>query len=266
MSCKQYRTQIFDMALGDSEEQNAASESELRRHLAVCPACREEFERERRLAARIESTLGASLAAEPSPRMVAQVRQQIARNASSRDVTFWQRFHAPRRAAAIVACAILLTAGLVWKTRRTPHSRSQTETVEASRLEKPRTKNLEFAGMGAKEIPRSIKGQLTVATSPSKREAAVRATPKPALRPQRARMRRGLEQTIPQVLVPKNEMALVLQLYYGTRSGEINGASLVATPPGFKREPDGSLGIAPITIKPIEIAKLGSTSGPAEAP
>lgn len=267
MNCKRYRKQICGLVLAEPEQQTAARNSDLRRHLEICAACREEFERERRLAGRIESTLGASLAAKPSPRIVAQVRQQIDQNAGRPEIAFWPRFHAPRWAGAAVVCAILLTAGVIWKTHRTPHSRSQTESVETARMQKPRTENLEYAGLRSMKSPRSIKGQLTVATPLAKTEASVRAAAKTALRPHRVHMKRGSEQTIPRVLVPKNEMALILQLYYGTRSGVIDGASLVATPPGFKREPDGSLGIAPIEIKPLEIAKLddGLASAPRNA-
>ncbi len=63
---------------------------------------------------------------------------------------------------------------------------------------------------------------------------------------------------MPQVLVPKDEMALVLELYNGVRTGKIDGASLLATPPGFKREADGTLVPTPIEIKPIEISRLDS--------
>lgn len=60
----------------------------------------------------------------------------------------------------------------------------------------------------------------------------------------------------PEVLVPKDEMALVLELYNGARTGKIDGASLLATPPGFKREKDGTLASVRIEIEPIKITKL----------
>lgn len=61
---------------------------------------------------------------------------------------------------------------------------------------------------------------------------------------------------VPQVLVEKDEAALVLDLYNAVRTGQVNGASLVAPPPGFKREKDGSLVPVPLKIEPIEIAAL----------
>ncbi|MGH9354058.1 MAG: hypothetical protein ACRD2G_18165 [Terriglobia bacterium] len=63
---------------------------------------------------------------------------------------------------------------------------------------------------------------------------------------------------MPQVLVPKDEMALVLKLYNDARTGKIDGTSLLAVPPGFKREADGTLVTTPIEIKPIEITQLDS--------
>lgn len=69
---------------------------------------------------------------------------------------------------------------------------------------------------------------------------------------------------MPEVLVPKNEMALVLSLYNGVRTGRIDGASLLATPPGFNRDPDGTLVAAPLKIEPIKISEIKPVSSPTE--
>ncbi|MDE3180746.1 MAG: hypothetical protein KGM47_13945 [Acidobacteriota bacterium] len=264
MNCDHYQAQIHDLALGDSEKQNASIESALQRHLAVCAACREELERARVLAARIDDAIKGSLAFEPSPRFASQVQQQIARNAGRSESAYWPRFHSPRWIAAAVICAIVLTAGVIWKTQSISLDHSRGAAIETA--EKPRTENLEHSGLEAKKGPRSSKGRLTVATPLPTEMAAASATTKTAYRPLRTRTRRRPDQQTPQVLVPKDQMALILQLYYGTRTGVIDGASLVVTPPGFKREPDGTLAAVPIEIKPLEIAKLSSTSSPAEAP
>lgn len=74
--------------------------------------------------------------------------------------------------------------------------------------------------------------------------------------PARHARTRTAKASTPQVIVPKNQMALILEVVREAQSGRIDGKSLFSVPPGFKREPDGSLGIAPIVIKPIEIARL----------
>jgi hypothetical protein len=62
------------------------------------------------------------------------------------------------------------------------------------------------------------------------------------------------------VLVDKNEAESLAKLYESIQSGRIDVASLAAVPPGFERQPDGSLVPAPLKVAPleIEVAKLDS--------
>lgn len=251
MSCKQYEGLITESAAGALDKCGAEREAELRGHLAECPQCREGFERQRRLAAAIDRTLERSMAVEPSPNLVSQVRQRIAANANRSKASFWLAIPTARWVAVAFACAAVVAGMTIWRSRQSP---GHSPTLSMPRAENPRLEN-------AAKGPRSIKKRLTVATRRLKETVAVGTPPIPA---RHARVQRTAKASMPQVIVPKNQMALVLELYYGTSSGRIDGASLVAVPPGFKREPDGSLGIAPIEIKPIEIAKLDV--GPASPP
>lgn len=281
MNCKRYKTWIIEAALGVSQKHNAAREAELRRHLAACAVCREEFEHERRLTAAIDHTLERSLAAEPSAGLAAQVRQKIAGDDGRSETAFWPRFRVPRWAAVAVACAVVLAAGVIWKNLRLPARGSLTSAIDVARAEKPpslRSKRAESNGpevdsrgprlsdrgsLSAEKGPRPITGRLTVATPLSKKVATVRAAKGVARHTRRVRTTKP---QMPEVLVPKNEMALVLELVNGTRTGRINGESLLKVPPGFKRAPDGTLVPVPIEIKPIHIAKLDVGPGSMDEP
>ena len=56
----------------------------------------------------------------------------------------------------------------------------------------------------------------------------------------------------------KNEQESLAKLYESINSGRVDVASLAAVPPGFERQPDGSLVPVPLKIAPLDIAKLDS--------
>lgn len=264
MNCKRFKMWIIDLAAGAPGKGSEEHDAELHRHIAACPECREAFQREIRLETAIDRALERSLVGEPSYGFVSQVRQRIAADANRQKFGFLRPILSARWAGLAVLFAVVVAGGIFWKYHQPQLARSR--AVRMARAENPR---LEDAATGS----RSIKKRLTAA-NPGLKEAGSRGTVSvpweraaasttPRLA-RHARAPRAAKASTPEVIVPKNQMALVLQLYYGTRSGEIDGASLVAVPPGFKREPDGSLGIAPIVITPIQIAKL--EVGPASPP
>ncbi|MGH9450835.1 MAG: anti-sigma factor family protein [Terriglobia bacterium] len=278
MNCKRYKTWIIDSALGVSQKHNAAREAELRRHLEACAGCGEALERERRLLAAIDQTLERSLASEPSAHFESRLRQKIAEEAVRSNARFWRPFHAPQWAAIALACAVAIAAAVVWKNYRRPAQGPQSTKEEinvaaaaptsAVRVEHSRGQRLPGRdSQAAEESQRSIQKRLTVAANAALPGARTILRARAEASRRAHRMKVPGEET-PHVLVPKNEMALVLELVIGTRTGRINGESLLKVPPGFKRAPDGTLVPAPIEIKPIEIAKLddepsSARSGPA---
>ncbi|HEV2419689.1 MAG TPA: zf-HC2 domain-containing protein [Terriglobia bacterium] len=240
MNCKRYAKWINEAALGALD---ATREAEFRRHLLECPRCQTQIEREQRLLAAIDQTVARSLAAEPVANLYVQTRQRIAEGASAK-----VGFSPPLRALATVAaaCVIVVAIVLAWKAqRRSVQQAAPTVTVareeHVPQAVRHETRTVTPSGNGARQV----------AVSHSKRRTRLRH---PGNNPSH-------QDTLPQVLVPKNEMALVLELYNGVRTGKIDGASLLAVPHGFTREKDGTLESAPIEIKPIEIARLNKNLG-----
>lgn len=241
MNCKRYAKWINEAALSALD---ATREAEFRRHLPECPRCQMQLEREQRLLAVIDQTMTRSLAAEPAASLYVQTRQRIAEGATAK-----VGFSLPLRALATIAtaCVIVVAIVLAWQAQRRSVRQHAAPTVTVAREQL---------------APQAVRHETkTVAPSSNQaRQVAVRHSTR------RARLRRpgsnpSHQDTLPQVLVPKDEMALVLELYNGVRTGKIDGASLLAVPPGFKREADGTLVPTPIEIKPIEIAQLSDGSG-----
>ncbi|HEV2500527.1 MAG TPA: zf-HC2 domain-containing protein [Terriglobia bacterium] len=242
MNCKRYAKWINEAAFGALD---ATREAEFRRHLLECPHCQTQIEQEQRLLAAINQTMARSLAAEPAASLCVKTRQRIAEGATAK-VSFWLtlRILGTVAAACVVFVAIVV---LAWQVQRRSVRQHAAPTATVAREE---------------SAPQAVRHETRTVTPSGNgvRQAAVSHSSR------RARSRRpgnnlSHQNTLPQVLVPKNEMALVLELYNGVRTGKIDGASLLAVPPGFKREPDGTLVPAPIEIKPIEIAQLGDDSG-----
>lgn len=75
MSCAGYKSWIEDAAIGALDERRA---SELHAHLEECTACSALLERERALAAAIDSSVIASVSGEPAPYFASRVRARIA--------------------------------------------------------------------------------------------------------------------------------------------------------------------------------------------
>ncbi|MGH9401777.1 MAG: hypothetical protein ACRD2P_06690 [Terriglobia bacterium] len=185
--------------------------------------------------------MASSRAVEPAARLHIQVRQKIAKGVAAK-----VGFSFPLRGMATVAaaCAVIGAGVLVWQMQRPSTRRLKAPTVTVAR-EQP--------------APQLVLHETKTVAPPVNRarQEAVRHSKR------RARLNRSggnppRRDAMPQVLVPKDEMALVLELYNGVRTGKIDGASLLATPPGFKREADGTLVPTPIEIKPIEISRLDS--------
>jgi hypothetical protein len=75
MACETHRSSMTDAALGVLDP---AREGRFHAHLGECAACSEEFARAQALARAIDLGVDDSFRAEPSPALLARVRQQIA--------------------------------------------------------------------------------------------------------------------------------------------------------------------------------------------
>jgi hypothetical protein len=241
MLCKEYQPWINDAAAGAIP---AERDAELRAHMADCPNCRKAFESARRLQAAIDAGLIRIVSSEPSPQVLAAVRQKIAARAvqrRSRSVSpvAW-------RAALVAAGLLAVAAGLkVWNAR--PSHLYKQVLVSSASARPPRL-----------TTHRGLAKVATLAPESRPEQAPQSGATKPHVNHAAAGARRSASARQPQVLVEKDEAALVMGLYEGLQSSRVEAASLLKTPPGFKRERDGSLVTVPLEIPPIKIARLDS--------
>ncbi len=105
MSCTEYCTEILDLALGQP------ASPALETHLRSCAGCRTSLDEEQERLARIDAGLAQALWVEPSPRLLAQVRERVAREAESAGPAWLLPL-----AASLVALVVLVP--LVWNASR----------------------------------------------------------------------------------------------------------------------------------------------------
>lgn len=260
MKCKRYSNWIRDAALDGLD---AARAAELRLHLLKCSRCTQQFEREQRLLAAIDQAVARSLAAEVADDLHIRIRQKLTEDAKAES-----SFSLGRAAAVAAACAVVLAVVFVWLPRH-PITRRQTMNAALARRANRRSTPVILSEAKNPDLKtRSMPFARFASLVPLSRGERAEINKKPQLsfggesaRGTRAgkgfhTVRVPHRESVPEVLVPKNEMALVLELYNGVRTGKIEGASLLTTPPGFKREADGTLTAAPLKIEPIKIAEL----------
>jgi len=240
MKCKRYQPWLADKALGALD---ARREADLAAHLAACSGCRAALDREQLLFAAIHRGVAKSVAASPSPEMAARIRRQVATEAAAAEHA-WQ-FGSRHWIPVAVAAALLIAFGSFWLI----HRRSVELVATRSAAAKPAPSfghPAPAAGTAGGVEPKA-------GASPVKQAMTARV----ATRRVRTKVART-SPAEPEVLVEKDEAALVIQLYNAARSGRMDGASLVAVPPGLKRDADGNIVPAPLEISPLEIAKLDS--------
>lgn len=214
---------------------------EFEKHVGDCAACHAEFQRVESLLGRIDQNLRAALAVEPSPQLLANVRQSIA--AEPQRSTSW--FGSNRRFAAVAcaACAAVLLAVTVLHRGNEPsrHYVSHTRIVNSvpARVAPPpgRSASAESIPPGATARSHSNKPRLAVA-----RQGL-------AMNP-----RHDVE---PEVIVQPGQMQAILQFVAQMRKGEIDGAKI---------EEGIQAAQKPLEIKPLEIAPLDTSVSDANEP
>jgi hypothetical protein len=238
MDCKRYSDWIDDAAAGAT---NPGLDAELQRHLAACENCRQALERQRKLLAAIDQTVMHTLAAEPSPQMLARIRQRIAAERIRSGAGHLGSL--PLRLGIAAASVLLIAAAIVgWNGRRRFFLRPALSPNRASAMKKsaPAAPAL-FVASAERQDPRRL-----AANRRFSRRRYKLAGPN--------RERQGPKQ--PYVLVEKDEAALVAEYYKELRTNVIQGAPSANMQSGLNQEADQSLAIAPLHIKPITIAAL----------
>lgn len=233
-NCAQVRELMSDAAFGPlSGRRNAAFET----HLLNCARCREEFRRVQTLLQAIDSGVSASVAAEHSPQLVANVRQAIAEQ-SNRAREWWPR------SAWLTAAGVCAALAICFLAVRTSRNTQQPDLYRAAH-----PANTPLAQNGAATTPNIIPPR-ELANSRSPRKSAVAA--------HRAAVRVPDPVAEPQVIVEPGQMQAILQLVAATRRSRIDGAELLA---GQKKVAD-PLEIQPLTIAPLQIADLNGEPEP----
>jgi len=193
----------------------------LRAHLAGCEACRKALEEQRRLAQAIDRSLAESLECEPSPEFAARVRQRIAQPDA---VSGWWSTWKLAAVGALAGLALLAA----WMLR--PHVEAPVRVAKAT--------------PGAQTLP-------------SRSNAAA----KPVHPVGAGRVRRRKEallvaaNTMPEVLVPAEEVLAVRRFIEQLRQKRIDGAVLAAARPAATEE---------LKVESLEVESLEAAIKPLE--
>ena len=231
-NCARFRESMLDAASGAPP---GSLRADFDAHARDCAACREEFQRVQALLRSIDDGVRTSLAVEPSPQLVARVRQQLA--AQSAPAPAWWSRNAWIAAAG--ACAALATLLLV---ARTLHRFDQPHVGHAaSPVAVFLTPSRSPMATSRRPVVESAR---TIPPRKSARHSSLR-TPRPSA-PE------------PQVIVEPGQMQAILQLVAAEQRGQIDGAKLLAG----EKKAVAPLEIQPLTIAPLQIATLKDESEP----
>jgi len=246
MECRRYQRWLADKALGALD---ARRDAELAAHLAACSGCRAALDREQLLFAAIDRGVTKCVAASPSAEMAVRIRQRVATVAVAElrtAVTAWW-FGSRHWVLVAAAAALMLALGPLWRIHRRTVERQEATKSAAARptphLGQPLPALATAGGVGVGSKPGGSPVNRTVTTRVATRRGQARV-----LRTSPAE---------PEVLVDKEEAALVLQLYYSANhlpAGDGASAHLSAEP---ERDADGNL--AALQIPPLQITALEPT-------
>jgi len=241
MEYKRSQPWLADKALGALD---ARRDVELAAHLAACSGCRAALDREQLLFAAIHRGVIKSVAASPSPEMAVRIRHRVTTEAAaergSQTATAAWRFGSNHWIPVAAAAALLIALASLWLIHRRTFER-----VEAT---KP---------VGAKPAP-SIAHPLPAVARAGGVGVELKPGAAPMSRTETARVATWRGQTRvpgtspaePEVLVDKEEAALVLQLYYSANHLPAEGSASAHLSAEPERDADGNL--AALEIPPLE--------------
>ncbi|MGC1106123.1 MAG: hypothetical protein WA876_06260 [Candidatus Acidiferrales bacterium] len=232
-TCAQFRECMADAALSGSFH------TDLEAHVRDCAACREEFRRVQTLLQAINDGVSASVAAEPSSQLLANVRQRIA-SQQHRAPAWWSRSAWLTAAGACVALAIFLFAA------RTLH-----------KFNRP-LRDYAPSPIAASSTPGHS------AASPNRGPTVESATSAPPRKSALVVVRHSSLRTLhcpasePEIIVDPGQMQAILRFAAALQSGKIDGAKLLAD----QKQAAEPLEIKPLTIAPLKIAALTDDVAP----
>ena len=239
MSCERYRDWITAAAADELPENRR---TELESHARECAACRQELQRVRTLFAAIDLGVTAQSAAEPSPRLMEQVRQRVRDEAPV--ASWWNARWVP----AVACAAVLIVAASVWTLW--PRTGTRHESTARSATPSPVQAVRPAAVVSAKpKTTPERHGSMVAVARPARRLNARRIV----------RQRAAPEiPEVPEVIVEPGQMEAVMRFAQMLNSGQIDGAKLLAD----LKAPDKPLEVQPLEIKPLETPELaGDKSG-----
>jgi len=239
MNCERYRGWMASAAAGGLP---ASRRSELENHARECAACRQEFQRVRKLLAAIDLGVTAQAAAEPSPRLMEQVRRRIRDEAL---VTSWWN---ARWVPAAAGAAVLIVAASLWTLW--PRTATRHELTANSAAPSPVQPVRPTAVLTEKpKITQQRRGSLVALARPTRKLTARR------IERQRAALK---AREVPEVIVEPGQMEAVIQFAQMLNSGQIDGAKLLA---------DLKAADQPLKIKPLKTPELAGdkSSGASES-
>lgn len=219
-NCVQARESMSDAASGALSSSRSA---DFDVHLRHCEACRGEFERMQTLLHAIDSGLSASVVAEPSPHLVASIRQAIAEEPTR----VWQWWPRSAWLAAAGLCAALAICLFAIRTGRNAH---ETATRYATHPD-----NAPEANHAVVPV------QVASSTNPRSVSLALRHSPSAHARRQQSGE--------PEIIVDRGQMRAILRLAAAVQSGRISDVELLVDQ-GPTAAP---LEIEPLTISPLRI-------------
>lgn len=215
MACEKHRDSMTELALG---EVHPKRELELLAHIGECDACREAYNGARKMRAGIERGVEALVAGEPSPHFVSRLRARIAAEPAPVH-NAWLAW-APVGAAALAIVTVLIALLVRAPGRGGLDVAVKPPTPAAS--SDSSAGNLSPARAGISQ-PRSVH-------QPTRSLAA-------RLRPAE-----------PEVLIPKGQLAAVLEFNEAVSNGRIDGRELLVA----KSEIDNPLEVKAIEVLPLE--------------
>jgi len=265
MDCKRYQNWLSEAALGALDR---SRESELRAHVEGCGGCRAALERERMLVAAIDRGVAAHLAAEPSADFAARLTMRLADEVAGRPARaeagprsewlwgFWPELAWRRWIPAAALALIAATIGLGWLAHHMAGSRGPAALGQVGRLPAVSANRPARPPSSAHAAAGPVT-EVAGLRQPARRGRTASAK---AVRPE------VQPQGLPEVLIDKSEQEGIARLYTAIQNGRVNLVSLMAVPPGFQREPDGSLAPALLKIEPLDQAPGGDSGAGSTEP
>lgn len=233
--CRQVREWMADAAGGSLPE---ARRGEFEKHIGDCAACRAEFARMENALRRIDQSLSAEFAIEPSPKLALRVRESIAAGTQSAPLTIdWLGRSSWVSAAGVCAVVAALLVFMVAHRANRPGNGAQ---------------HPQIANSAPTRVPAAPSRSASAENVPLRAPAHVRVN-KPRLAVARNESRpTPPHENEPEVIVQPGQMQAVMEFVAEVRKGRINGAEI---------EQRINAAEKPLEIKPLSIAPLAASQG-----